>query len=548
MLSTVLWVLTIVLTAQFPAQQPDHCAVASIATPTLPATLMGGMGKSDFPITTQSPEAQAFFNQGVSQLYAFWFLEAERSFMQAASLDPDAGMAYWGIAMSAAGDFRPAYQTFLNPNAAVPVLPSAGSGYARARDAITKARSLKPKLTDRERLYIDAIAARHNPRARRPDDDYVEAMRKVVNTFPADPDARAILGLALSAGYDSATRAPRKGTEEAIRLLNEVLSQHPDHVGALHFLIHALEDSGHAQDAWPAAEKYPSLVTGIPHALHMPGHVLVQSGRFEDAVRSFETAGAKERSYMDADPSFPPDHYFHNQQFLIYTLDALGRFRAATDESRKLMSVAETSEQQDALDAASFYRIGWFGLMRTLVRFEKWDDILDGKTLPLYEKPRERIWYHWAQGLANAAKRNTDAARASLSRFDAAFEAFKQIANPVPRQFYVARMELVALVENNLTDLQEAAIEERDMLYTEPPPYPRPVLEDVGAVALRLKDFARAEAAFRQLLEREPGSGRALLGLSQALAGLGKNAEAEAAASEFRRVWATADPEYRLPR
>src|SRR5262249_23651737 len=258
-------------------------------------------------------------------------------------------------------------------------------------------------------------------------DDYVDAMRKVVAAFPNDPDAKAILGLALSAGYDGETRQPRKGTEEAIRLLNEVLSDHPDHVGALHFIIHALEDSGHAQDAWRAAERYPTLVTGIPHALHMPGHVFVQTGRFEDAIRAFENAGAKERTYLEADPLFPSDHYLHNQQFLINVLTELGRFRDATNESRKLMSVPETPEQRGELDVTSFYRIGWFGLMRTLVRFEKWDEILDGKTLPFYEKPREEVWYHWAQGLANAARNNPDAARASLRRMDAAFERFKQI-------------------------------------------------------------------------------------------------------------------------
>src|ERR1041385_114449 len=129
-----LWSLTVLLSAQTPAQQADHCVVAAMDKPTLPARLMEGMGTSDFKITTKSAEAQKFFNQGISQLYAFWFLEAERSFMQAAALDPDAGMAYWGIAMSAAGDFRPAYQTFLNPNARVPLIPSADSGYGRARD------------------------------------------------------------------------------------------------------------------------------------------------------------------------------------------------------------------------------------------------------------------------------------------------------------------------------------------------------------------------------------------------------------------------------
>src|SRR5436190_22040744 len=129
----------------FPLQQPDHCAVPSNGSPSLPAKLMEGMGKSVFPISTASPEAQAFFNQGVSQLYAFWFGEAERSFMQAAAIDPSAGMAWWGIAMAAPGDFKPAYQNALNPLRRLAVIPSPGSGESRAREALAKGRELRAK-------------------------------------------------------------------------------------------------------------------------------------------------------------------------------------------------------------------------------------------------------------------------------------------------------------------------------------------------------------------------------------------------------------------
>src|ERR1051325_11813231 len=142
-----------------PLQQPDHCALLSNGSPSLPAKLMEGMGRSDFPITTTSAEAQAFFSRGISQLYAFWFGEAERSFMQAAAIDPGAGMAYWGIAMSATGDFKPGYQNMLNPVRAVPLVPVPGSGDYRAREALTKAQDLRDKVTEREKLYVDAALA-----------------------------------------------------------------------------------------------------------------------------------------------------------------------------------------------------------------------------------------------------------------------------------------------------------------------------------------------------------------------------------------------------
>ena len=524
-----------------PLQQSDHCAPSFSGTPSLPAKLMQGMGKSDFPITTKSREAQAFFNQGISQLYAFWFGEAERSFMQAAAIDPSAGMAYWGIAMSAPGDSKPGYQNMLNPLRQVPLVPVPGSGDYRARDAIFKARDLSDKLSERERLYIDAITARRNPRARNPEADYISAMRRLTMSYPNDLNARALLALALDNGYETVSKQPRTGTTESIALLEEVLRKAPDHIGAHHFLIHAYEDSGKGAEAWKSAETYPKLVPNIPHALHMPGHIYVQTGRFEDALKAFEAAAVNERGYMDADPSYPRDHYFHNQLFLIYTLGALGHYQDALNESRKLMAVPETAEESNTPDGASAYRTGWFSLMRTLVRFEKWNGILDGKTLPLYDRPREASWYYWARVLANAEKGNRKEALEDLKIMDAALGRLKGLVGLVPSQFYVARAEAAAVASGNPADFDRALNLEADMLYTEPPPYPRPILEPLARRALYAREFKTAETRYRKLLEREPGSGRALWGLAEALAGERKTAEAETFIDEFRKAWAHSD-------
>jgi tetratricopeptide (TPR) repeat protein len=524
-------------------QQPDHCAVPSNGSPSLPAKLMDGMGRSDFPITTASREAQTFFNQGISQLYAFWFGEAERSFMQAAAIDPSAGMAYWGIAMSAPGDFKPGYQNLLNPFRKVPVLPAPGSGDYRAREALAKARGLRDKLTERERLYIDAAIALQNPRARNPEADYISAMRKLAAAYPNDVNAKAILALRLDNGFDTVSKKPRNGTEESIALLKEVLRREPTHVGAHHFLIHAYEDSGQGDQAWTSAEIYPKLVPNIPHAIHMPGHIYIQTGRFEDALKAFEAARVNELGYMAADPSYPHDHYFHNELFLIYTLDALGRYKDAITESRNLMSVPETTSERDALDGSSSYRTGWFSLMRTLVRFEKWDEILDGRTLPFNDKPREASWYYWARTLANAAKENASGARADVNDMDWELARLKTLLGLVPPQLYAARAEADAAVSGAPADFDRALRLEADMLYTEPPIYPRPILESQGRRALRNSDFTSAEISYRKLLSREPGSGRALWGLSVALAGQDKAAEAEPVREEFRKAWANADPD-----
>lgn len=529
-------------------QSPDYCAVVPLGKPSLPAKLMEGMGKVDFPITTASKEAQAFFNQGVAQLYAFWFIEAERSFMQAAALDPNAGMAYWGIAMSSTGDFRPTYQNLIIPGRSIPLIPAPGSGEARAREAIMKAQELKPKLTGRERLYVDAVAAHHNPRSRDADADYVRAMRKLVAAVPDDLEAKAILALVLESGFDSVSRAPRAGSMESLALLKEVLAKNPDHVGAHHFLIHGYEDSREAREAWKSCERYPELVSNIPHALHMPGHIYSQTARYEEAVQAFETAADNEKRYMDSDALYPRDHYLHNQQFLIYVLGVMGKYRQAVEESRKLMAVPENPRERSAIEGSSAYRSGWFGLMRTLVRFEKWDEILDGSTLLTYDKPRELAWYHWARGVAQATKGSRAAAGEEFREMQNAIDRLKRVIDPIPRQLYVARAELEALIEGDLELLQKAATMQAEMLYTEPPVYPRPVLEQFGKVALHAENFRAAEDAYRKLLDPEPGGGRALWGLAQALSGQGKKAEADSVLAEFKKAWASADPELLLPR
>src|SRR5262245_53108835 len=179
---------------------------------------MEGIGKSNFPITTSSPEAQKFFNQGIAQMHSFWFQEAERSFMQASALDPNAAMPHWGIAVSAAGDYRPGFQLLSNrSNLGEPPAP-AGTPLYRANQAIAKAMGLRPKVSARERLYIEAVAARRAPNAKDPDGDYIRGLRKVITAYPDDLEAKSMLALALEQGYAPETKEAREGTMESLRL------------------------------------------------------------------------------------------------------------------------------------------------------------------------------------------------------------------------------------------------------------------------------------------------------------------------------------------
>ena len=517
------------------------------SVPSPGATLRDGMGEVDFSITTNSAEAQAFFNQGVAQLYGFWHPEAERSFLEAARLDPEAAMAYWGIAMAAPGDFVPMYQLSFNTDRRPPVVVPPDSPDARARDAIVRARAFSDSLTQREQMYIDAVAARRNPFLSNPDAAYIEAMRELVEAFPEDREAKVLLALVLENGYEGSTKLPKDGTAESLTLLRQVLAMNSDHVGAMHFLIHALEGGEDIGDALAFADRYAALVPNIPHALHMPGHVYGLTGRFDEAVQAFMTAAAKEREYMAADETYSKLPNLHNEMLFIHVLGLQGNYIEALSRIGDLMSARESS--MDVNVATLYYRNGWFALMKTLVRFEKWEEILDGQTLVSLDQPFETIWYHWARGLAYAFTSNLTGAEDSLGQMEQAIESFGRVVTPAPPQFVIAYSELQAYVDaisgdlaTGLDGLNRAATRESELPYTEPKAYPRPVLELLGRTALDARDFRTAESAYRRALENEPGSGRALWGLARALEGLGESDDAAEMLNEFRRIWRGEDP------
>jgi tetratricopeptide (TPR) repeat protein len=292
------------------------------------------------------------------------------------------------------------------------------------------------------------------------------------------------------------------------------------------------------RDAVPVAERYAALAPNIPHVLHMPGHVYAQIGMYEEAVKAFLAADAKEREYMAADPNYPRLSFTHNEILLLHVLGSQGRYQDARTRIGELMS----SKEPNPGERQFIYRIGWFALMKTLVRFEKWNEILDGKTLPFFNQPFETLWYHWARGLAYASTANTAGARSSLEQFQQLIQALG--FNPVPPQFQVAQTELEAYIDVSAGNLKKgfdglnrAAKSESLMPYTDPTVYPRPVLELLGKAALKVRDFQTAESAFRQALENEPGSGRALWGLATAYEGLGKKQESEKMMAEYRRAW-----------
>src|SRR6266550_3899159 len=549
---------------QAPARnEPDMCIVPPGAQPLLPAKLLPGMGTTkDFPVTTKSEDARKFFLQGVSQIHSFWFQESERSCTQALEFDPEMAMAYWCIALSAASDYRPAFQLLRDPasggprgaaapaEASVDAVVRSTSGAAldpqvRAREAIAKAMALRDHVTPRERLYIEAQAARRAPGAKdAADAAYIAGLRKLVAEYPADLEAKSMLGLAIDNGFELPSKEPRAHTMEAIALLGEVVAKDDGQFGAHHYLIHAYEGSKMPEKAWRANQRYAGLVTNIPHALHMPGHIYAQSDKIQEAISAFSAAAANEQKWLASDSLYPNGHYGHNVHFLIQALNLGGRYDDSLKWVQDLFTFKENPRERNGNNQRTVWRQGYFGLIKSTVRFEKWNEILDGKTIPAYDKPEQQAWRHWAMGLAYSATGQTERAKATLADMQKDLDAITSPKEP----FGIALQELEATIAARGGDRKKAnelygkaAIREAAMMYTEPPAYPRPVVEGWGNVALALGDYATAEKAYREALAREPGSGRAYFGLAAALDGLGNTTEANAARTRAAKAWANAD-------
>jgi tetratricopeptide (TPR) repeat protein len=507
---------------------------------------MTGQGHIHFPITTSSPKAQEFFEQGVAQMHSFWAVEAERSFLQAAALDPEAPMPQWGIAMVAAGDYRPRFQLLRDeaegpgrkPKSTSPGPPKPPEGgAARAIAAAGKAVELSAvpgKATPLEKLYIASTAARRGitqpPPADR-DAAYIQSLRAIADAYPDEIEARTYIALHLMQGFTTPGREPRPGSMEAAAILRDLVVKAPGHMGVHHYIIHGFEGSPFAKDAWPSCRRYPELVSNIPHALHMPGHIWAQTGKWDEAAQSFEAAAENELGYIRADKLYGHGHHGHNVHFLITTYMFQGRYDKAMEAARGLLEFKENPREAAAIDNNyTAYRQGWFGMMRTMVDFEKWDEILDGRRLPLYDKPREQAWRHWAMGLAFAAKGAVKPAKAEAKAMDAALgDLAKKTKTDVPKPLEAAREELdghIALAAHNTAHgfetLQAAARMERALRYTEPPSYPRPVLEVLGRKALANGQLQIAESAFREALDQYPESSRAVAGLAETLKREGK--------------------------
>jgi tetratricopeptide (TPR) repeat protein len=515
------------------------------------APRLQNLGVHTFRVTTKSPLAQRFINQGVNLTYGFNHAEAGRAFAEAARLDPACAMAYWGQAL------------VLGPNINAAMNPDDES---RAYALVQKAVALKRRVTPRERDYIDALAARYTgkPSDRTSADRaFAERMRAVVKTHPRDPDAAVIFAESLMDlrpwNYWTRDGAPYDGTTEAISALERVLAANPKHPGALHYWIHLWEPTKTPERAEEAADRLLPLMPGAGHIVHMPAHIYLRVGRYADVVTSNQQAVAADEEYIAqcrAQGIYPLGYYPHNIHFVWLGATMSGQRALAIESARKAATAVAQATAEQIPFVQGFMVVPYFAL----VRFGRWDEIL-AEPKPIHDTLFIRGVWHYARGTALAGKGRLDDAQSELA------ELQKIVSNPeLPKAtaFSINSIEGILRIapevlagdiaarrkeyDKAIAHFERAVRLEDALAYTEPADWHAPVRHWLGAVLLEAGRPVEAEVVFWDDLRRNRESGWALFGLQQALAAQGKADEAALVQERFKKAWARADITLTAPR
>ncbi len=510
--------------------------------------LLENLGNLHRPVTTSEPIAQRFFDQGLTLTYAFNHAEAVRSFKEAARIDPNCAMAYWGQALAMGP----------NINDPAPNVEREREAYA----AVRKAMELRRNASEVEQALIEALAARFSNQdgkdRRERNAAYAAAMAAVYRQFPNDPDVGTLYADAVmnTRPWDYWTRdgQPKPGTAELVAALEKVIQAHPDHPGAHHFYIHAVEASPDPDRAIPSADRLGGLVPAAGHLVHMPAHIYIRVGRYADATEANIRAIAADEDYLSQCRSqgiYPAAYYPHNIHFLTATLAMEGRSREMLEAARKVAG----RHQDEALHEEGF---GFPHLLRSipalaLVRFGRWDEILKLPPPGEHSRYAQAMW-RFARGMAFQAKGRLSEARRELASLEQAAQdpALDELKiwdlNSLGSLARIAARVLageIAAREKRfhaaIRHLREAVELEDSLLYSEPPDWPNPVRHNLGAVLLEAGRADEAERVYREDLTRHRNNGWALLGLAQSLEAQGKQREAAAARRQFQVAWSRAD-------
>ena len=513
-----------------------------------PALLFDGTGEHHFPVSTDVPLAQEYFDQGWALAMGFNFEESRRSFAEAARLDPDCAMAYWGQAYA------------LGPNYNGPLDPDRAE---RAADAVDEAMDRRHDVSAMERDLIEALAVRlakpvpeGDPERDVLDGAYTGAMRMLWHEYPDEDDIGFLYADALFAETPwelwDADFQPGRNTPEAIAVLEQVLALNIDHPGANHYTIHLWEPSGEAWRAEAAADRLGALTPGLGHMVHMPSHIYVQVGRYADAVRVNDEGARLDREYFARVGPQGEYHFYqaHNSHFRIWSAMSMGAYEEALEACRVLLD-----DLPDPMEAQP-WAAQWIGVDQTVhLRFGNWEAALEAPE-PRAEQPYAVALWHYGRGLALANLGRFDEARAEAEALDASAASIPsfdpEFFDEIQKVMTVAKEMLAGEIaylsgdhETGYAHLRAAVQAEDSLRYTEPSPWMVPTRHSLGALLLEQGRLAEAEQLYRHDLRLHAGNVWSLQGLTECLERSGQTEEAAELRARFEVARAQASVDVR---
>ena len=523
-----------------------HSYAPATAFANLPAPpLMKGIGTATIKITTKSPGAQKYFDQGLNLLHAFWDMEAYRAFREASRLDPNCAMAYWGIYNALAQN----PQEMADERAA----------------ALKRAVELMPTASDPEQYYIRAIALLAEQGKGRP--AWTGEMEALINKYPEDVEAKLLLANSLSTAASSylPDGRPREGKMYGRAILQNLLRTNPDHAAVHHYWIHAAENGPRPEEALESAEKLTRLVSASGHMLHMPGHIYFRLGMYEKARAAFLASLDFDLRYMREQKIHPINNwnYTHNLDYLVANSAEGGRYQEAAKYARMLAEIPSDDARVKSTGLGYMLYGGHTALIRLNMRYSIWDAaIAEAEKLKASDAASLSAKYRdgliaYLKGMKAVDAGRPDDAEAALKELQMAADALSGTRSPNASDWYSGHAGRVLAVhvldlrgslasirghhDEAVKILNDAIDREKNLGYWEPPHYTRPVLESLGAAHMRAGQFANARLAFEQILSTRPNSGFAYLGIARADARTGVKAKAADSWKRFASTWANAD-------
>lgn len=508
------------------------------------APKLAGLSNLHFKITTKSAEAQEFFDQGLRLVYAFNHGEALRSFQEAARLDPDCAMAYWGQALS------------VGPNINDP-LPDM-ERQTQAFEAVNKAISKLSETSDLEKDLINAYRSRCTNQETEQQNlnvAYLEEMSSLYERYPDHPEVGTLYAAAIMNtmpwDYFDGDKNPRENTEACIAALKKVIREYPEHIGGHHYFIHIIEAKDPDQ-AINTADVLDDLAPAAGHLVHMPSHIYIGVGMYAEAADNNRRAIQADEEYIaqcQAQGVYPLAYYPHNLHFLWAATSMMGRSAEAIDVGEKVADKVPLAMGVDLPFIQDFMAVP----LQAYTRFGKWNQILT--TPPPGEQfIHASMMWHYARGLALTRRGNTEAARMELNQViryaedPAAESLLAAYNNPTSKVGQIAIEALageISLAEGKHQEAIEhlsAAVKHEDALvYQEPAAWHAPTRQYLGAALLETGQAAQAEAVYRADLQRNRSNGWSLFGLYQSLTAQGKASEAAEIREDFQKAWVHAD-------